>query len=723
MRGLETAVPADVQIPALVRRDHAHVLAAGLGAFAGASGDAELELVRAAQPAVAQLQGDRHADRVLHAVAAPGGSDAALDVAQRLAVGLPGLEARLDQLLPDRRELIQPCPEEVDPLAARDLGVEPEVLRHPRDHGEFLGSDLAARDARHDRVRPVLLHVRECTVVGVLQRPSSRVQQVLTVLAGEDRAHDGLADVAAATASEPRERVLPTRQTEHADGLEQLLAGLVEMLAERARNGGAHGGELGLEQLLHQRDAGSALRPRAGARLERAEFVAAVGDRPAHAARGDVVARAHESIVRQRAPGRRLGAGRRQVRGGFGVQRPPEQRAQARVRGGVAHEDPAQQGLGVVAHDELLVQPAGGVRVHDLERAGLTGEGVAEARDVHSGQLELGGVVDDGERRVAAEQPVGDGLRHGVRGCDQPDRAAVDRGHLSDRPDRRVGAAARVIDDHPAALRGVDACGSGQFVAGTDADREHDDVRGDAAAVRAPDGRRPPVVVAQDPLRPRAQVQIDAARRDEPAQGLARALVELRRHQPSAGMDDHGLGAESGDASCRLQPQQSSARDGDPRGPAELVAACGDLGDQCVHVGQGAVDQGRSGSGDVRDGRCGSGRQDEVVVAEHGAVRGGDRARGAVDRHGPLADPQGHRGVVPAVRIEGEVGVAVGEAHAQLHAVVGLVGLLGEDGDEPVSGAAGDQGLHEAMGGGAAPGDQGSSGRHACPPPCRWIRA
>src|SRR5690606_20815611 len=116
-------------VPALVGRDDADVLAAGLRALARAARDAELELVRRAQAAVAQLELDGHAHRVLDAVPAPRRPDARLHRAQRLAVGVPGLEARVDEAPPDVGELLDACTEHVDPLAARDLGVEAEVAR------------------------------------------------------------------------------------------------------------------------------------------------------------------------------------------------------------------------------------------------------------------------------------------------------------------------------------------------------------------------------------------------------------------------------------------------------------------------------------------------------------------------------------------------------------------------------------------------------------------
>ena len=155
-RGREAAVAADVEVPAVVGGDHADVLAAGLGALPGAAGDAELDLVRRPQAAVAQLEVDGQPDGVLDAVPAPGRADAGLHRPQRLAVGVPGLEAGVDQPLPDRRQLLEPGAEEVDPLAAGDLGVEAEVLGDLADRDQAVRRDLARRRpaVRRSRCRP-----------------------------------------------------------------------------------------------------------------------------------------------------------------------------------------------------------------------------------------------------------------------------------------------------------------------------------------------------------------------------------------------------------------------------------------------------------------------------------------------------------------------------------------------------------------------------------------
>ena len=89
---------------------------------------AALILCGARMPLVALLDADGEADGVLHAVAAPGRADAALHGAQRLAVGVAALEAGGDQLFPDVGQLLDLGAEQIDALAAGDLGVEAVLL-------------------------------------------------------------------------------------------------------------------------------------------------------------------------------------------------------------------------------------------------------------------------------------------------------------------------------------------------------------------------------------------------------------------------------------------------------------------------------------------------------------------------------------------------------------------------------------------------------------------
>src|SRR5262249_31004029 len=103
-----------------------------------------LQLVRGAEPLVSILDLHGEADRILHAEPAPGAPDAALHGAERLAVGMSGLEPRGDQIAPDVRQLVETRAEQIDALSAGDLRVEAVALRHRADRHELIGRHLAA---------------------------------------------------------------------------------------------------------------------------------------------------------------------------------------------------------------------------------------------------------------------------------------------------------------------------------------------------------------------------------------------------------------------------------------------------------------------------------------------------------------------------------------------------------------------------------------------------
>src|SRR5690606_22851115 len=133
--------------------------------FTGTAADRELELAGGADALVAVLQIDGELDAVLHAIAAPGATDAAFHRAHRFAVGLTGFKTRIHQTLPDGRQLVQLGTEQVDALAAGDLGVEPEVAGHLAQDDEFLRRDFTAGNARHHGEGAVFLHVGQVGVV------------------------------------------------------------------------------------------------------------------------------------------------------------------------------------------------------------------------------------------------------------------------------------------------------------------------------------------------------------------------------------------------------------------------------------------------------------------------------------------------------------------------------------------------------------------------------
>src|SRR3989475_12610430 len=104
----------------------------------------------------------------------------------------------------------------------------------------------------------VLLQVSEEVIVRVLQRRWPGLEDHLVPARGEDRGEGGLADVAAATAAMPRDDRIETHELADPDEVEQLLARIVEVLAQVVFHVDAAFLQLAVQDLLHQRAAAAA---------------------------------------------------------------------------------------------------------------------------------------------------------------------------------------------------------------------------------------------------------------------------------------------------------------------------------------------------------------------------------------------------------------------------------------------------------------------------------
>jgi len=82
-------------------------------------------------------------------------------VAQRLAVGVAGLEARGDQILPDQRQLLHARAEQVDALGAVIFVYRPYFLATSPSTISSPGAISPPGTRRDDRIRAVLLQVGE----------------------------------------------------------------------------------------------------------------------------------------------------------------------------------------------------------------------------------------------------------------------------------------------------------------------------------------------------------------------------------------------------------------------------------------------------------------------------------------------------------------------------------------------------------------------------------
>src|SRR5262249_7319636 len=110
-------IAADIKVVALFSGDKTEVFALGLGALAHAAGDGGFDFVRGANAAVAFFDTNGEADGILHAVAAPGGADAALHGSERLSVGVTTFHASVDDFFPNVRKLLDLRSEQIDALA------------------------------------------------------------------------------------------------------------------------------------------------------------------------------------------------------------------------------------------------------------------------------------------------------------------------------------------------------------------------------------------------------------------------------------------------------------------------------------------------------------------------------------------------------------------------------------------------------------------------------
>src|ERR1700733_13268623 len=106
---------------------------------------------------------------------------------------------------------------QVDTLTACDLRVEAELARDLAQHDQLFRCDLAAWNARYDRVRAVPLHVGEIVVIRVLKRRMFASEHEVVPAGGQDGGHGRFADVATVSATVFCERCIEAAQAAHPD--------------------------------------------------------------------------------------------------------------------------------------------------------------------------------------------------------------------------------------------------------------------------------------------------------------------------------------------------------------------------------------------------------------------------------------------------------------------------------------------------------------------------
>ena len=199
MTWFHTTITTQVKVPALFSGDDTDVFALGFCTLTGTTGYCQFHFVWRTNTAIALFQHNGHAYAVLHTITAPGGADAAFNGTHGFAIGVSAFETGVDQLFPDQWQLMGLRAEQVDSLAAGDLGVQIILFTDLADGDQSVGGDFTAGYTRHDRISAVLLHVRHEVIVGVLQSGQRRFDNVVVPAGSQDGSRSGLTDITAFT--------------------------------------------------------------------------------------------------------------------------------------------------------------------------------------------------------------------------------------------------------------------------------------------------------------------------------------------------------------------------------------------------------------------------------------------------------------------------------------------------------------------------------------------
>ncbi|RMS72185.1 hypothetical protein ALP62_05513 [Pseudomonas syringae pv. aceris] len=676
------AVAAQVKVPAVFGGNHADVLALRFGAFAGAAGYRKLEFVRRAQALVTVLDAQRHGDTVLHAVAAPGAADAGFNRTGRLAVGMAGLEACLDQLAPDIRQLVQLRAEQVDALAAGDLGVQVVFFRHRANRYQAVRGNLATRNTWHHRVGAVFLHVGHERIVGVLQRHQRRLGDGAVPARRQDRADCGLADVAAMRAfAMASQQFVKGFDAFDADHRVQLLAGMSEVFTQAFIDRHAAGHQFMLENLFEQCSATTAAGGGLGAGLDCGQIGAPIVDGRAHGAFADVMAGADgrcggQGIGAQR--GRAFATRQNQARW-IGGQRDAVLRIlqQCVVIAVIADQHSAEYLLAIGRHHQATV--AGGSFINEAitDGPGQRTVRITDGADIHTQQLELGGHVGAEERvGILFAQLCCHTAGHLIAGRDQAEHAAVPGCAFADGIDISVAGAAVLVDCDATAWAERQLTLTGQGVLRTNTCGEHDQVGLEKLVV----GEVHPIAIllaVADRLRGAGQMHADAQRFDTRLQCSATEVVQLHRHETRRELDDMGFQPQGFKRIGRFESEQTAADHYASSGLRRGIA-------NAVQILECAIDQPGIAprAFDRRYERVGARGQDQFVVTE-AAFGGDDFVTITIDFQHRYAEVQRQAGLfVDRHLAHGQrFGVAACEVFGQVHAVIGALCFLAKDVD------------------------------------------
>ncbi|MND98740.1 hypothetical protein D3C80_911040 [compost metagenome] len=255
--------------------------------------------MRRAQTFVSMLQRHGQARGILHAVAAPGRTDAGFDGTQRFPVGVPGLKSGFDHRLPDLRQLLQRCAKQVDALTAGNFTVQLIALGDLPDGDQPVSADFTGRHARNNRIRAVFLNIGKIAVVGVLERQMRRFEQIFIPARRQNRPNQRFADFAAMPLPVAGNQLFKGVDAIDAHQVVNFLTRVSEVFADILFHLHALRRQLELHHLFHQRATPAAAGGSFGALFNRADVRRPGAHRLADITFTDVMTGADLRAVRQ----------------------------------------------------------------------------------------------------------------------------------------------------------------------------------------------------------------------------------------------------------------------------------------------------------------------------------------------------------------------------------------------------------------------------------------
>ncbi|VTM86532.1 Uncharacterised protein [Raoultella ornithinolytica] len=346
--------------------------------------------------------------------------------------------------------------------------------------------------------------------------------------------------------------------------------------------------ELIFHHLLDQRAASTATGRRPGTAFYRRDIAGARADRPADITFSDVVARADLRAVRQRRYPQRFWRApllhrQNQAFRARGQRHRVQHHLQQRgVIAGIAHQHAAQQRFVLLADDNFLVDLPRTIRPLVALATGRASLGVAERGYIDAQQFQFGAHIGAAEARLFSSQHCRRRSRHLVARRHQAIDFVLPQGTFANRQHLRIGGAALIVDDDPAALSYRQSAAARQRILRTNPGGKDHHVGSQRSAIGKVQHQA--IITARNTLSRLAGMDTDANIIDFLPQHRGARAIQLDRHQIRRKLHHVGFQPQLSERVGGLQPQQPAAN----HHPAFCAAGAGG---NTVEVVEGAVDE------------------------------------------------------------------------------------------------------------------------------------